>query len=127
MILCQVLPHQWCDLKVPPMSSSSWLLCPSLRRIQRGPEITGSINALGQDQDCQAQLKSEVETLDNSTKHSQISSVCKVDKQSYDPSLEFWLLCYFLMHVHQNTGIDKSFVAVSYIWSIQLQQCRSQG
>ncbi|KAH8946317.1 hypothetical protein BDL97_12G088900 [Sphagnum fallax] len=24
-------------------------------RIQRGPEITGSINAHGQDQDCQAQ------------------------------------------------------------------------
>jgi hypothetical protein len=57
--------------------------------IQRGPEITGPINAHGQDQDCQAQLKAEVETLDNSAKHSQISSICKVDKQSYNPSLEF--------------------------------------
>ncbi|CAK9862194.1 unnamed protein product [Sphagnum jensenii] len=89
MILCWVLPHQWCDLKLPPMSSSSWLLCLSLGWIQRGPEITGSINAHGQDQDCQIQLKAEVETLDNSDKHSQISSVCKVDKQSYNPSLEF--------------------------------------
>ncbi|CAM6079316.1 unnamed protein product [Sphagnum tenellum] len=77
MILCRVLHHQWCDLKLPPMSSSSWLLCLSLRRIQRGPEITGSINALGQDQDCQAQLKSEVETLDNSTNNVEVKAKVK--------------------------------------------------